>query len=390
MANDRKSKRVKLSQEEEPEPEDFEKSMSPKEEKAARKLERKAKRTKKVVSKVFGIPELREIILLHLPLRQLLFARQISRDFLATIDTVKVRRALWLETTSGQRLGWEYRPGHVAGLRPQIGVVDTGNWVDKGEISTALNPHPIVNPFMFVLQRDNYDASLPRAGMLLHDGNGPDVTNHEPRYFEVDDQIAWVHERFLKRYYEGRSKASKLKATHRKGWSYAAMCFAHPPVETLKGYCGGDCYVDVEDVYGVRIGAFFDAVAQANDGFKCGEEIKKQKIMLETAQDRIQNLEENRKNIREGLCRYRGDYDDDDEPWKTEEYWPRDSLNAILEGGEKWQVLDRDIDEITGWDMLAIFEAGSEEAVYGKVVVEPAEEVEAKQWNTAATRDSYR
>ncbi|KAK5743656.1 hypothetical protein LTR17_002563 [Elasticomyces elasticus] len=75
---------------------------------------------------VLQVPELRQIILLHLPLRQLLLARRVSKDFAASIADRKVQKALWLEAASEDHI--IYLPNQGARTRPrENGILPRNN-----------------------------------------------------------------------------------------------------------------------------------------------------------------------------------------------------------------------------------------------------------------------
>ncbi|KAK3630337.1 hypothetical protein LTR56_017513 [Elasticomyces elasticus] len=361
MGNDRERKKVKLTEEEEPEQQKTKKTKRSPKERSERKQKKKEKRTNRVVSKVFSIPELRELIVLHLPLRQLHLARSVSRDFAATIDTPKVRRALWLEPLSAERLTWKYHPDGVAGSQVDKGIIDHGNWVDQGVVSAANGPHPIVNPFIPVERDHNgWLGRPPRSGLLMRDddeernryrGGDPPYK----RYFWTDRDISRDHKKFIRKYGSSRS-------------SYPQMLLTQPPVVALEGYGRGVCIMDLDDGQAVTVGALFDELTRNADVFSCKREIDWQRLRLLHQQERIKNLEDELKNIEDGRKSSRRNYRDDDShelTRRSDEWKDGQEFSCILEGSEKWQVLNRGIDEITGWEMLAVLEAGSERLVYG-------------------------
>ncbi|KAK4896391.1 hypothetical protein LTR27_005603 [Elasticomyces elasticus] len=175
MADGRERKRVKLTEENEPEQKSIKKMKRSKEEKTARKLERKVKRTMKVVSKVFGIPEL--------------------HDFAATIDTAKVRRALWLEPASAARLRWEEYPKEPGKSRARDDGQGQGKWMVEGKVGSQDGLNPIVNPFVPVNVESHCHvprSNKTRAFLVAHE-----PYSHE-QYYWVDRDIADVHKAFLK------------------------------------------------------------------------------------------------------------------------------------------------------------------------------------------------
>ncbi|KAK4945843.1 hypothetical protein LTR10_014934 [Elasticomyces elasticus] len=361
MGNDREKKRVKLIEEDEVEQKKIKKTKRSPKERSEWKQKKKEKRTNRVVSKVFSIPELREMIVLHLPLRQLLLARSVSRDFAATIDTPQVRRALWLEPVSTERLTWNYRPDGVAESQTNEGLIDHGKWVDQGVVSTESGPRPIVNPFIPV-ERDyiEWNGRSPRGGLLMRDddeernmyrgGDSP-----YPRYFWTDRDISRDHKKFIRKYGSSRS-------------SYPQMLITQPPVVALEGYDKGECIMDLDDGQAVTVGALFDELTQDVDVFNCKREINWQRLRLLHQEVRIHKLEDELKSIEDGGKSYRRNYRDEDShelTRRSEEWKDGPHFSCILEGSAKWQVLDHGIDEITGWDMLAVLKAGSERAVYG-------------------------
>lgn len=88
---------------------------------------------------VFALPELLENIILSLPLRSILKAKQVSKAFCDTIGTsIWIRRALFLEPATNVRADWRRQraPGN------QNGPVRC--WADQhGQAVT-----PILNPFI--------------------------------------------------------------------------------------------------------------------------------------------------------------------------------------------------------------------------------------------------
>ncbi|KAK5742996.1 hypothetical protein LTR17_003008 [Elasticomyces elasticus] len=362
MSNDREKKRMRLTEEDQPEQEEFNEEMSSKQEKAARKAERKMKRAKKAMRKVFGISELREMIILHLPLRQLLLSRLVSRDFAATIDTVKVRQALWLEPVSSQRLKWKYHPDQISKARVARGIIDHGNWVDGSEVSAADGPHPIMNPFIPVeREHGGWNGSTDRAGLIRYNSS-----------MHAYSQPPFVQYLFS----DARRVRGELQ---QESMNYVRMLATHPPVAALEGYDDHVCIMDLDDERGVRIGALFDELAVGADVFYCQREVKWQQLKLERQQEKIDNLKELAKRILKGEEKWASRHEDDkDELTRMSSEWEdTPDYECILEGSEKWQVLARGTDEITGWEMLAIFEASSEKAVYGDRAAKPPGESES-------------
>ncbi|KAK5675334.1 hypothetical protein LTS10_012100 [Elasticomyces elasticus] len=360
MDNDREKKRARLTEEEEPERDEIEEPERVKEGKAARKAKKKVKRTKKAMSKVLGIPELREMIILHLPLRQLLLARSVSRSFAASIDTVKVRRALWLEPSSNERLRWMDHPDSMVAHQMERENNDTGSWVNLGDVSTEKCHSIIVNPFMPVDGEFGFltQESMVRGGLLVYDLRPTEY------YWYSDVPIEDVHKEFLER-------CGSLYGSD----NYASMQFAHPPVQSVEASESNDCDVKVKDEDGVKIGPLFDALTISADSFSCINEMTWQQRKRDRAQQNVDVLKDRLKDIKAGRA-FPNDYekrypDPDFRDQRQYAYWDGPGYDLQFNGSEKWQALERGVDEITGWEMLAIFEAGSEKAVYGDKAARP-------------------
>ncbi|KAK5711039.1 hypothetical protein LTR15_012685 [Elasticomyces elasticus] len=371
MGNDPEKKRVKLREEDEVEQKNITKVKRSPMEKAERKQKKKEKRTNRVVDKVFSIPELREMIVLHLPLRQLLLARSISRAFAASINTVKVRRALWLEPSSRERLRWMNHPDGTVAHQKERKDNDTGNWVNLGEVSTEKCRSIIVNPFVPVQSDGEFgfmtQEAMVRGGLLVYDRRPTES------YWFSDVPIEGVHKMFLERCGSLHGSDVNSESLTRSGWNYASMQFAHPPVQSVEASESNDCDVDVQDEDGVKIGPLFDALTISADSFSCIREMSWQQRKLDRAQQNVDVLKDRLKDIKAAKAfpnNYREEYPDPDfEDQRQYAYWDNHGYDLQFNGSEKWQALERGIDEITGWKMLAIFEAGSEKAVYGDLPV---------------------
>lgn len=88
--------------------------------------------------------ELVEHILLHLPLRQLLLAQKIGKFFRGVInDSVKIKRALFLDSDNAHTVEWYPTPG------PKLQPID--RWLLDGDwraSRTADSVRPVLNPFV--------------------------------------------------------------------------------------------------------------------------------------------------------------------------------------------------------------------------------------------------
>ncbi|KXS95648.1 hypothetical protein AC579_10567 [Pseudocercospora musae] len=97
---------------------------------------------------VFALPELLENIILSLPLRSILTAKQVSKTFCGTIDTsIWIRRALFLEPATNGRAAWS---------RQRAGGDRSGPvrvWADQNDHVVT----PILNPFIAVMYDEDFD-----------------------------------------------------------------------------------------------------------------------------------------------------------------------------------------------------------------------------------------
>ena len=99
--------------------------------------------TKAARTKVLNTNELLEHILLHLPLRQLLFAQRVNKRFRATIrDTPRIKQALFIDPSSTERVQWTHGKGR---RHPSRWLeVENGN---EEHISREDSTVVLVNPF---------------------------------------------------------------------------------------------------------------------------------------------------------------------------------------------------------------------------------------------------
>ncbi|KAF7195686.1 hypothetical protein HII31_03004 [Pseudocercospora fuligena] len=97
---------------------------------------------------VFALPELLENIILSLPLRSILTAKQVSKTFCATIETsIWIRRALFLEPATNSRAAWSRQRAQSNRSGP------VRFWADQnGQVVT-----PILNPFIAVMYDEDFD-----------------------------------------------------------------------------------------------------------------------------------------------------------------------------------------------------------------------------------------
>ena len=111
-------------------------------------------------AKVFGISELLENVLLFLPLRELLCAKEVSTHFKATINTsLKIRQALFLEPLCS--------PTQKQSERLKVSK--------PAQDETTIFFNPLLEPF--VTAQDLYEASDDSACLRLHGRHHPSRRN---------------------------------------------------------------------------------------------------------------------------------------------------------------------------------------------------------------------
>ncbi|KAK3638542.1 hypothetical protein LTR56_013014 [Elasticomyces elasticus] len=271
---------------------------------------------------VLQVAELRQIILLHLPLRQLLLARRVSKDFAASIADRKVQKALWLEAASEDHI--IYLPNQGARTRPR----ENGMWASAEEPACRITP--IVNPFIPLLPRNNtHDLSLHAKQWYKNRVEGISCNLGETIAFEAaaDVSYRWPY-RILKVLVPPKravlSTASganvwtcpPLLATDKTS-SFAHMQVTHPPIAlvTMKGASGGEKVIKpLSGSKTIEVGGLLDeacALAQK-----------------------------------------------------------RRAESVLVAGALRWTSIDVIVDEITGWEMLALLRGSldyrtDQEGVYG-------------------------
>ncbi|KAK3650499.1 hypothetical protein LTR56_006204 [Elasticomyces elasticus] len=271
---------------------------------------------------VLQVPELRQIILLHLPLRQLLLARRVSKDFAASIADRKVQKALWLEAASEDHI--IYLPNQGARTRPR----ENGMWASGAEPACRITP--IVNPFVPLLPRNNaHDLSLHANRWYKNRVEGISCNLGETIAFEAAADVShrWPY-RILKVLIPPKravlsnvSGASvwtclPLLATEKTS-SFAHMQVTHPPIAlvTMKGDRGGE------------------KIIRPSGGSKT--------IEVGRLLDEACTLAQKRR-----------------------------AESVLVAGASRWTSIDLTVDGITGWEMLALLRGSldyrtDQEGVYG-------------------------
>ncbi|KAK5737945.1 hypothetical protein LTR17_006385 [Elasticomyces elasticus] len=271
---------------------------------------------------VLGCPELLQIILLHLPLRQLLLAHRVCREFAANIADRKVQKALWLEAASKDHI--IYLPNQGARTRPR----KNGLWASGDEPACRITP--IVNPFIPLLPRNNaHDLSLHARQWYKNRVEGISCNLGETIAFEAAADVShrWPY-RILKVLIPPKravlsnvSGASvwtcpPLLATDKTS-SFAHMQVTHPPIAlvTMNGDRGGEKIIRPSGGRNtIEVGGLLDeacALAQK-----------------------------------------------------------RRAESVLVAGASRWTSIEKTVDEITGWEMLAMLRGSldyrtDQEGVYG-------------------------
>ncbi|KAK4580166.1 hypothetical protein LTR86_000369 [Recurvomyces mirabilis] len=268
--------------------------------------------------------ELHEQILLHLPLRSLLLARNICRSFDEIVrGSVRIQQALWLQPTFPKRMVWS--PHASRDGRP---VWDTGDW---GE-------HP---------QNEQQDPK--------HSGN---QKGHGSTWLTANPFIpasAECNAALFERQWYG--KLSKRHSTHIYGtpdpWRLAPTShYSIKPVSFDHGRYPCGFYI------AGRIYSYSDG--SSTNGFRrsCDRMLMTHPPMRSVG---IKNPDRPR------LVGVLSD-DDGDGSGITPEHLAVASLSVVergadvsIIGGEKWRLLRRTVDEITGWEMLDILQGDMDE-----------------------------
>ncbi|KAK5703133.1 hypothetical protein LTR97_004082 [Elasticomyces elasticus] len=280
---------------------------------------------------VLQVPELRQIFLLHLPLRQLLLARRVCKDFAASIADRKVQKALWLEAASEDHT--IYLPNQGARTGPR----ENEMWASGEEPACRITP--IVNPFIppqrlsltqIRLPRNNaHDLSLYAKQWYKNRVEGILCNLGETIAFEAAADVShrWPYRILKVLIPPKRAMLSNVSGasvwtcppllTTDKTSSFAHMQVTHPPIAlvTMKGDSGGEKIIRPSGGHKtIEVGGLLDeacALAQK-----------------------------------------------------------RRAERVLVAGASRWTSIDKTVDDITGWEMLAMLKGSldyrtDQEGVYG-------------------------
>lgn len=265
------------------------------------------------VEKVLSIPELLEQILLQLPLRQLLFARKVSKTFDSTInDSPQIRKALFLSSGAGKPLTWH--PNTMA-AGPGDASDDSG-WRNPGQ-EPEDSVKPVLNPFPAISRGFSGFPSQP----WYHQARRGMAVRRSGLYLKRDETLAfsgWIHpcHNFtVKGPWKSVQELEEMMA--HTGGNFQRMLLTYPPVQSLT-------------ISVLRKEAQEYSAVDEQAGMKFGE------LVMHSAGH---------------LAKHDGGT-----TW------------VVVEGGESWQVLKRSVDEVTGWEMLWMLDSQNEEleGVFGQ------------------------
>ncbi|KAK5120099.1 hypothetical protein LTR85_006580 [Meristemomyces frigidus] len=254
------------------------------------------------VAQVFSLPELRELILLGLPLRRIILARHICSGFDATLKrSKKIRQALWLEPASTQKVEWY---SHPKGGGDWAGARNTGDWKLNEDSDGVV---PIANPFIAMFNNFRQQWYRKRLAGL---------------YFDANETIAfsgyWSCRVFTVHFPQfDRSDDSELEFPdeHVEG-SFKGMVVSHPPPRSVT----------------IHVRAEGKSIRVASSHSR-GLDLL---TLIRNAVRACVNAE----TVGSAFM------------WVT------------IVGGEKWRMLSGTVDEITGWEMLRILHADAGELHY--------------------------
>ncbi|KAK5128287.1 hypothetical protein LTR85_002954 [Meristemomyces frigidus] len=172
-------------------------------------------------TRALGVTELKERILLHLPLKDLLLAQRVSKEWRDLIqDSQKTRQALFLESTSKASIVFDHN--HVSG---GYAVATIPAWNVFGK-DTWLAANPILNPLLH--QHTGYKRES-QSAHILHEGFINPVNPRCP----------------------GKKMDDKSRATHRAKASWRTMTLMQPAISRLSFFCS-DCQHDENQIFDVR------------------------------------------------------------------------------------------------------------------------------------------
>ncbi|KAK4550607.1 hypothetical protein LTR36_000186 [Oleoguttula mirabilis] len=276
--------------------------------------------------RVFDTYELLENVLLHLPLRQLLLAQRISTSFRDLIwRSATINRALFFTPATAEtveRYCYDLDHDHSQSQPDICDEPDEGIWM------TAPGPDavsPLLNPFLPVHNMAN-DAAVQQH--TVANSRSPDTVEDSTIgrrwFFDCDEGIAFSDppRRF---YCDFWFADDRVKTMERSEGSFKDMLVTHPPcrkVEVMRNTYrlpssdDEPQHLEVDgDEAGVYFGDFLVAASQVTV---------------------------NRHHNSSLVFGHRGTH------------------SAEVVGGELWQRCPKSVDEITGWEMLRMFEVGVE------------------------------
>lgn len=169
--------------------------------------------------KTFGITELLERTLLHLPLKELLLAQRVSKTWRDLIqDSKKIRRALFL-STSDEMISYNYHSAYSGHPPPETpwSTVNGLNFPGK----------PILNP-------------------LIH---------HHTGYNQATHSVNIQHEGFINPVNPrcpGKMLGKSLRAMHNSSASWRAMTLLQPAASRLQSFCTEESGFQRNPIFAVR------------------------------------------------------------------------------------------------------------------------------------------